>query len=652
MIKISESFASEIKTSAKSFSKIIFDVSSLKKVEKVYSSFHIPTGESIVAYIKSTVPFMGPAMVITDHTLYSYLHEAFPISEICRYIVSQKDEKAAVILSTGSEVYTFWASTLVAKNVAGTELVQLIGNLQQQLIHRYPWAKQQRDSLADRLFKTAQKEMKAGRIGAANIELLNTLSKEDTYCDAVILLKAEDIFRSCSFQEYQDFLDNLPDDSNSNIRSILQSRQEQFTQNFLRDLEDITLDFSKDFLQQAYGNMSILTSLTDAQCIILAYICIRQEKNDQFAMLKQQIEQRLGKEKAICLDFFRGVYYNFRMKKVYEQIRKGDIPPKEWLEWTDSLGLSALHYAIILKQEDIINQILDLKSWNTKSPVIAPDIPELFDYTVLACISGVQNRATVFQKTSDLIAAQLRSRKALQQRMWFKERKLDIQNAAVQKAKDNIRLARKNNMPNAVLEYQEKLEVLLGRRYETTQEINEIKQSIFYIDFEIQEITRDALIASANVVYQLRSSTDPFVQYVLHLFSDPHLVFRVLCGTPGECRLYNYHGFFFATLTEIQIELPYFEINSEKRYSRQTENKTNGDSRTTSKTGTKDDPIVKPYGSSWFSPRAHQDIKKLKEEYRTLAKMYHPDICRHTCSTQIFQEILNERAKILEQMEE
>lgn len=43
-------------------------------------------------------------------------------------------------------------------------------------------------------------------------------------------------------------------------------------------------------------------------------------------------------------------------------------------------------------------------------------------------------------------------------------------------------------------------------------------------------------------------------------------------------------------------------------------------------------------------------MKALKEEYHRLAKQYHLDVCGDRRGQQIFQQILNERAEILEQM--
>ena len=56
----------------------------------------------------------------------------------------------------------------------------------------------------------------------------------------------------------------------------------------------------------------------------------------------------------------------------------------------------------------------------------------------------------------------------------------------------------------------------------------------------------------------------------------------------------------------------------------------------------------KPYGDSWFSEDAHKNIFSLKKEYHLLAKKYHPDHCKHMKAKEIFQDILAERAEILE----
>ena len=197
------------------------------------------------------------------------------------------------------------------------------------------------------------------------------------------------------------------------------------------------------------------------------------------------------------------------------------------------------------------------------------------------------------------------------------------------------------------------MEVLLERKTETLQEIDEIQQAIVDIDYEIQELTEDAMISAMDTIHRLKESNHPLIKYLFCLFSDSGLLYRVTSAGQKRFRLYQYHGFAFVTLSEIHIDLPYFEEDSEREenYSR-TEHKANRDSHEKEQSASAEGPIIKPYGTSWFSPQAHCDMKKLKEEYRILAKKYHPDVCRHIRSQQIFQEISNERADILESMQE
>ena len=133
------------------------------------------------------------------------------------------------------------------------------------------------------------------------------------------------------------------------------------------------------------------------------------------------------------------------------------MPLVEQLDWVDSIGLSVLHYAILLKQEQLVEELLEKKIRAIKVPFSDGEAELLYDYTVLACYKNISNRRSVFQKTSKVVAAQSRSRKALERRLWLKRRKLDIQNASIQKAKELIHTARKNGLNDKVKEPKDSL---------------------------------------------------------------------------------------------------------------------------------------------------------------------------------------------------
>ena len=606
-----------------------------------------------MAYIKSSVPFMGPLVVITDCAIYSYLHESIPISELCCYAVTQADVKSTVILSNARGSQDILGGTFITKNVAGMELVQFIRELQRGLLRDYTWARQQRDTMAEEILAAARSEMQAGRIPAERIMLLDALALEDNYCNSVVALKAEDIFRTFDRTAYQEFLNHLPVAA-SGIRSTLNSNQELFSGNFIRDLSNLDLTFDSNFLSTVYSNLSMYTEFSESHCLILTYICARLDKHEQFSRGREQVRRRLGDVKAQELDFFKGRYCNLRMKRVYDVIKDGAMPPEEWLSWTDSIGLTPLHYAIILHQEYVVEQMLEKRSWQLNLADQADDVADILDYTVLACYMGLSNRADVFQKTSELVAAQLRSRKALERRLFIKKRKLDLQSATEKREREILRQARHNrDIPaDKIYDLQEKLENVAELKSETLEEIDEINQTISDIDCEIQELTEDALINAADTIQRLRGSPNPLLQYLFRLFSDPVLFLHVLSGSQERCRLYTSDGFSFVTPADVNIDLPYCEEYTETQEgSSHAEHTT--DQNFHESQGQQQDaggPIKRPYGESWFSPEAHHDMKKLKEEYHRLAKQYHPDKCAHPRSKQIFQEILNERASILESM--
>ena len=145
---------------------------------------------------------------------------------------------------------------------------------------------------------------------------------------------------------------------------------------------------------------------------------------------------------------------------------------------------------------------------------------------------------------------------------------------------------------------------------------------------------------------------------------------HVLSHSEEGCRLYSYNGFIFASPADVSIDLPFRiadlthgsayqrEANkehSEQRYSsskgqQHSQQASSKDSTEHARKKKSDEPIQRPYGKNWFSPQAHSDMKVLTKEYHRLAKQYHPDVCEHSRSQEIFQEILTERAEILEHM--
>lgn len=192
---------------------------------------------------------------------------------------------------------------------------------------------------------------------------------------------------------------------------------------------------------------------------------------------------------------------------------------------------------------------------------------------------------------------------------------------------------------------QEKYERCLDQMHETKERIRALKESIPEIETEIEEVTAASKAQAADLVHELSTSADPFLHYLYRYYTDSSLREHVLKDCSEGSILYSYLDCEFAVPADVLIDLPHrtAQINSSKR-------KENDPHVSEQSTQPQDAPIVRPFGDCWFSPAAHQDMKALKEEYHRLAKQYHPDVCGDRRGQQIFQQILNERAEILEQM--
>ena len=210
------SFRREVTSSIQGYTKIISGKDSIKKINKVYSAYNIPSSEEILAYIKSSVFLMALTMdgaVITDQAYYFHpCHDSWantnriPFSEICRYIVLQTDEKAPVTLTDAYGEYTVWSSTLFGRNVAGIELVHFFEHIQSQILHNYDWATQQRLSSCQAILRSLRDTMCTGTLSEHHLSLLRIIKKSSpSISNEATALEAENLARFCEESRYDQF---------------------------------------------------------------------------------------------------------------------------------------------------------------------------------------------------------------------------------------------------------------------------------------------------------------------------------------------------------------------------------------------------------------------------------------------------------------
>ena len=624
----------------KRYSKLAEAKSLQTKIDSLHTQLSIPSNETIL-YVLGSVTFTGLYAVMTDFAFYTKAIGRLPYSDICSFIVSQPSPRAAVSIVDADHKTTLLYCTLLAKNIVGTELVQLVKELQSFLLNRYAWAREKRNAMAERIFAAAKAEAKKGELSESSRFLLNQLAEEAAYHDEAVLLTAESIFRSCDEAAYRSFAEGASLSHNARRRLD----EKAFADRLSDDLSDCGVIYSEAALKKMYENLTRKQNLSDHDLTTLIYVCIRLNKDEQLSSVLPLAEQRLGMDRVKKLRRFRACYYNLRMEPLFDLIKNGVMPPLEQLGWTDSMGLTPLHYAIILHQDELIEKLVEGSAWRKESDSRLPDDKSaVYDYAVAACCVGSENRQLICQKTSAMIYAQLKSQKALERKLFMKESKLMIQNKAYNTTRDAIKVARRNRMYDKEQQLREQAEELRFRIETTREEINEVKQTISDIKGEIDYMTQNAMLEALTKLEKLKAGKDPFVVFILFLYQHPDYLGQVLASPKTDCWLYIYQNIIFPVPAGFKIDLPLFDGD----FTRGQESKKNGQEHHEASSAEK--PIVKPYGDSWFSPEAHRSIQKLRAEYKALAKLYHPDVCRHPNSKEIFQDILDEQARLLENM--
>lgn len=332
------------------------------------------------------------------------------------------------------------------------------------------------------------------------------------------------------------------------------------------------------------------------------------------------------------------------MHKVYEKIRKGENITTQYISICDGLGLTPLHYAIILKKETAIAGLLKNGHWkaNINDCKMAAVCP-YYEYSVLACGKQVSNLQNILEKTHLETATVKKKIDHAQNRIKELNVKLQIQktNLSIGQTKRTL-LKIENSDSEKIEELTAKIDSLKGYIQDTTNSIQDYTNELHEYEQELLSAMEGAIDDALQALGTMKESKDPFTQYLYRIFFEPDFFDRILIGIKRhqDLCLYQYRDFYFIAPQFAQIALP--NISVEKPSADRTNEESNDSI-----------PSEFPlYGTTWFSPTAHMNLDVLKKEYRCLAKLYHPDVSKHPDSKRLFQVIsaeYNELSEILNQ---
>lgn len=626
--------------------KVCFDLTLLKKKDKVHASYKIPATERILAFCKSTIvihPLTISGVVFTNQAVYccpaikledgrEFNRISYMSLDSC--IITQEGPKGGVYICTQNHAFRLYDSTIVVQNVTGYEIRQILFKVQRQLFQRDSTAKSRVDALAGTLLQKAKDEMGIEEMSDKTLGVLDCLMDFPEHADAAAMVKAEYIYREFKTEKYEQFAESLPMLVSWDVKTAIKAIPTSFVDNYIRLLADPDREFQYRSLSKIYSRVGNPERASKVEEIIEAYLCIRMVENDLIESRISELRRKYGAGVAEKLEWFRCDYFNHEMYKVYHAIKYGGEYPASYRRLRDGLGLTPLHYAIILKNETAIKQLLEEKDWNNASPHGSDALPfRMYEYVVAAAGNQLPNIQDILLKTHPesmelrdtikSIKGELKIRRAVH---WIQDsnlyaHRMDYANKKVHRAnRDELKQISANidAIKEGLSVTEENVENLIVM-------LNDCEENIVYV-------MENAIDEALSLLEELRDKKLPLANYLRRIYFEPDFFEQVLHAIKEKrnLRLYHYKGFYFVAPAFAEIDLPYCGEQSH-------------DDNASKEICAEDKPL---YGNSWFSKEAHQNTDVLKSEYRKLAKAYHPDVCKLPNSSDLFKAVSTEYSQL------
>lgn len=549
--------------------KISFDVGSIRKINRVYEEYGIPTNEQILAFAKSNLilaPLTLAGVVFTEKAVYfTPRHEKedgtklgrIPYASIGSYLLFQEGPKGdACAMSVDGDIRML-SGTLFAQNIAGYEVMSILQSIQREIILSDAGARSSFNHLAAVYLEKTKAEMNIEEISERDNALLNMLLCFSEHADKAALIKAEALYRMFDPEKYTSFVSALPNAVSDETKALLKSTPPCFEENLISLLKNLDCELK-------YKPLSVLQKKIPEDNPLVAYVYIRMNEYELSSECIAYLRKVHGQAIADELEWFRCLHNARVMYRIYKAIKNHEEFPSGCTKYRDAVGLTPLHYAIILKDEQAIKLLLDKKKmWNEPCPFSDKfPFPDIYDY----CVPAVAGKEI---KVSDLLVGTNESIAELNNIIKSTRVKVGIKSAATRVQQYAYRTV-KNEYSHIKL-----TDASFDKVYTMERKVAEMKEKLSDASDDVQQLRlalaecEDAMISMKrelvhNASITLRKASvekNAIVKYLHRMFTDLDFFMKVMeaMGNQENLHLYRYKDIYFAAPDLAELNLTYYK---------------------------------------------------------------------------------------------
>lgn len=351
-------------------------------------------------------------------------------------------------------------------------------------------------------------------------------------------------------------------------------------------------------------------------------------------------------------------YKNRKMLDIYIK----DDYSNDTYNYVDGFGLTPVYYLFIKRQIDKLSgALIKARSTYGNKDGTLSEYYSLFKWSLYYCVLAeipsekaeqhlydIMHNMDEFRPTKEIISQ-------LERRIKFQEAKQKVLEFGISNNRSLISAAKRayanqidgdishDQLMEKVGEYENNI-ILLDEKY------NEIEEYIKGLREELNEAEEDyarlmyiKAESLAQSVLEWAHSDEVLVKLIWMIMSGKLEYAGVLKDSlSSEAELFQFNGIYFCMTQKL--------YDSVKQYSYKDKSHGCADNNSEkSKPNREEAKADRLYGKSWFTSEAHTNWDKLKQEYRKLVKIYHPDVDPNGVNT--FMDIQLEYSQIMEQFD-